>query len=43
MLSARERVLAIRLMEKMEKHSAYVKHLGVEVVVSRAKDKEKCL
>lgn len=42
-MSARERVLAIRLIEKMEKHFEYVKRLGVEVVVSRAEDKEKCL
>lgn len=43
MLNVRERMLAIRLMEKMEKHSEYVKCLGVEVVVSSAEKKETCL
>lgn len=43
MLSVRERVLAIRLMEKLEKHSAYGKRLGVEVVVSNTEEKETCL
>lgn len=42
-LNTKERVLAIRLMEKMEKHSEYVKCLGVEVVVSKADDKRTCL
>lgn len=42
MLSVRERVLAIRLMEKLEKYSAYGKRLGVEVV-SNAEEKETCL
>lgn len=43
MLSARERLLAIRLMEKMEKHSEYTERLGVEVVVSKIDDKGTCL
>ena len=30
-MSTRERILMIRLMEKLEKHPAYVKALGVEV------------
>ena len=42
-MNAKERVLAIRLMEKMEKHSAYGKRLGVEVTVSKVEQKEKCL
>ena len=29
-MSARERILMIRLMEKLEKHPAYAKALGIE-------------
>lgn len=29
-LTARERILMIRLMEKLEKHPAYAKTLGIE-------------
>ena len=29
-MSARERILMIRLMEKLEKHSTYAKTLGIE-------------
>ena len=29
-LTARERILIIRLMEKLEKHPAYAKTLGIE-------------
>lgn len=43
MASVRERLLAIRLMEKLKQHSAYGKHLGVEIVVSKTGGKEKRL
>lgn len=39
MLSARERVLTIRLMEKLEKHSEYMKHLGIEVAVAKMEER----
>ena len=42
-LSARERVLAIRLLEKTAKHSEYVKGLGIEVVISKVDSKGKRL
>lgn len=43
MLSTRERVLTIRLMEKIEKHSEYGKHLGIEAVIAKVDDKGKSL
>lgn len=42
-LGTRERVLAIRLMEKAAKHSEYVKGLGVEVAISKGGSKGKRL
>lgn len=32
-MSARERMLALRLLEKAAKHSEYVKGLGIEVAI----------
>lgn len=42
-LGTRERVLAIRLLEKAAKHSEYVKGLGIEVVISKVDRKGKRL
>lgn len=42
-MSTRERVLTIRLMEKIEKHSEYGKHLGIKVAIAKVDDKGKGL
>lgn len=34
-MHARERILTIRLMEKVEKHPAYAKILGIEIAGAR--------
>ena len=38
-MSVRERILALRLLEKQEKNPEYVEQLGVNV---RLKEKEEC-
>ena len=42
-LGTRERLLAIRLLEKAAKHSEYVKGLGIEAALSKVGRKEKRL
>ena len=39
-MSAKERILAIRLMEKLQEHPAYAKALEIEVRVAPATDKK---
>ena len=39
-MSVKERILAIRLMEKLQEHPAYEKALGIEVNVAPATDKK---
>ena len=43
-MSAKERIMTIRLMEKLQAHPAYAKVLGIEICVAQsteATDKEK--
>ena len=43
-MTARERIMTIRLMEKLQAHPAYAKLLGIEICVAQsteATDKEK--
>lgn len=35
-MGARERMLALRLLEKAAKRSEYVKDLGIEIVIAKA-------
>lgn len=42
-MGVRERVLAIRLLEKTAKQPEYAKGLGIQVVVSKTGDKRKRL
>lgn len=42
-MNVKERVLAIRLMEKLEKHCGYAKRLGVDAAVVKVDSKEKRL
>lgn len=37
-MSAKERIMTIRLMEKLQTHPAYAKVLGVEICVDRKPD-----
>ena len=43
MMSARERILAIRLMEKLAKRSDYATRLGVNTALVKADSEEKRL
>ena len=39
-MSVKERILTIRLMEKLREHPAYAKALGIETSVALATDKK---
>jgi len=40
-MSARERILTIRLMEKLLAYPAYAKALGIEISITQLTEKEK--
>ena len=39
-MTARERILAIKLLEKQEKNAEYMKQLGIQVNISSKEDKK---
>lgn len=39
-MSVKERVMAIRLMEKLKEHPAYAKDFGIEISVAPVTDKK---